>query len=360
MNAIKKLTKMKLFAPCLWLGLVLLINLFKSPAFFEISITNNVLYGRIIDILNRGSEIVILAVGMTLVVAVSAGTDISVGSVMNLSGCFCCMLLAGYGNNDVNTLRIPMFLGILGGILIGGLCGAFNGLMVSKLKIQPMVATLIMFTAGPAISLILLNEKIVYIRYEPFKYFGNFLTLGDFKCPVPTSILIAAVVVLIVSLFVNRTSVGLYVQSVGVNPSAARLSGLNSSNICFLCYVICGLCAGVAGIISSSRIYSADSASIGLGYELDAILAVALGGNSLGGGKFNMAGSIIGAYTIQAITTTLLALGISSEQAPVIKGIIVIIIIAAQTPVLKVWIAKAKKSILDKKMDTALKGGDAQ
>ena len=333
MNKIKGITKKPLFLPFMCLLVVLLINLLKSPGFFAIAINNGVLYGRLIDILNRGSEIAILAVGQTLVIAVSAGTDISVGSVMSLSACFCCMLLAGFGVSTTTTLAVPMFVGILGGILIGGVSGVFNGALVSKLKIQPMVATLILFTAARAIGLLLNNNQITYIRYEPYKFLGNFIP----GCPIPTPIFVTIIVIAIAIIVLKKTSLGLYIQSVGINNRAARLLGINSDMICFICYVICGLCAGIAGILASSRIYSADSNNIGLYYELDAILAVALGGNSLGGGKFNMAGSIIGAYTIQAISTTLLAMGISTDQAPVVKAIIVIIIVTVQSPVFRSW-----------------------
>jgi len=341
---LKNLSKKPLFLPFICLILVLLINLIKSPAFFLIAINNGVLYGRLIDVLNRGSEIAILAIGQTLVVAVSAGTDISVGSVMSLSACFCCMLLAGYGVNSASTLVVPMAVGIFAGILMGGVSGAFNGALVSKLKIQPMVATLILFTAARAVGLLLCNNQITYIRYDPYKYLGNFIP----GCPIPTPIFVTIVIIAIAMIALKRTSLGLYIQSVGINNRAARLLGINSDLVCFICYVVCGLCAGVAGMLASSRIYSADSNNIGLYYELDSILAVALGGNSLGGGKFNLSGSIVGAYTIQAISTTLLAMGVSTDQAPVVKAIIVIIIVAVQSPVFKAWFSDkfGKRSVL--------------
>lgn len=338
MAKLKRLTKQPLFLPIFCMVLVLLINLIKSPAFFSVSINNGVLYGRLIDILNRGSEIAILAVGQTLVVAVSAGTDISVGSVMSLSACSCCMMLAGYGNNSVNELCVPMIVGMLFGVLMGGVCGAFNGTLVSKLKIQPMVATLILYTAARAVGLLLCNNQITYIRYEPYKYLGNFLP----NCPIPTPVFAAVAIIIIVTILLKKTALGVYIQSVGINGRAARISGINSTVICFVCYLICGLCAGFAGIVASSRIYSADSNNIGLNYEMDAILAVALGGNSLGGGKFNLAGSIIGAYTIQAITTTLLAMGVSTDQAPVFKAIIVVLIVVVQAPAFKAFVASQK------------------
>ena len=294
------------------------------------------LYGRIIDILNRGSEVAILAIGMTLVVSASAGTDISVGSVMSLCASFCCMLLAGYGVTSTNEFAVPLVVGVLAGMLMGCLCGAFNGALVAYLNIQPMVATLILYSAARAVGLLLLNDQIVYIRVSQFAVFGGYIGF------LPTPIVIAAICVVIVSIFLKKTAMGMYVQSVGINKKASRIAGLNSQKIIFLCYMLCGLCAAIAGIVYASRTSNADSNNIGLNYELDAILAVALGGNSLGGGRFNLAGSIIGAYTIQAITTTLYALGVSTAQSPVFKAVVVIVIVAIQAPPLQAWLKKRR------------------
>ena len=341
MSKFKKLVSQPLFLPIFCMILVMAVNIIYDVMagnfafnFFTISIRNGVLYGRIIDILNRGSEIAILAIGMTLVVSCSAGTDISVGSVMSLAASFCCMLLAGYGVSSTNSLAAPLIVGVLGGILMGCASGALNGFLVSYLNVQPMVATLILFSAARAIGLLLCNNMIVYVRDDSFKIFGGYLGF------MPTPIVVAIVCILITSLVLRKTALGLYIQSVGINKKASRIAGINSERIIFLCYVVCGLCAGIAGIVASSRISSADSNNIGLNFELDAILAVALGGNSLGGGKFRLAGSIIGAYTIQAITTTLYALGISTEQAPVYKAVIVIIIVAIQAPPFKAFMKK--------------------
>jgi len=328
--------------PILMLIFVLLINLFKDPSFFAIAVKNGVLYGRLIDVLNRGSEIAILAVGQTLVVAVSAGTDISVGSVMSLAACGGCMVLAGYGNTSVTGIVAPIAVGILVGLLFGLGCGCVNGAMVAKLKIQPMVATLILFTAARAIGLLLCNNQIIYIRYDPYQYLGNFLP----GVPIPTPIIVTIIVIIIAQLILRKTALETYIQSVGINSRASKICGINSDRICFICYAICGLCAGVAGMIASSRIYSADSNNIGLNDEMYSILAVALGGNSLAGGKFNLAGSIVGAYTIQAIMTTLLAMGVSTDQSPAIMAVIIVIIVVIQSPVFKQWFAarKAKKA----------------
>lgn len=155
-----------MFFPAVCLILVILVNVIKSPSFLQISINNGVLYGRLIDIANRGSEIAILAIGMTLTIAVSAGTDISVGSVMALVASCCCTSLVGYGVSSASAVKHPIIFGVLFGILIGGICGCFNGFMVSKLKVQPMVATLVLYTAARAIGLVVSNNQITYVRVK--------------------------------------------------------------------------------------------------------------------------------------------------------------------------------------------------
>ena len=335
MNKIKRLWKritgFYLFFPLVCLAIVLVVNLVRTPDFFKISMNNGVLYGYVIDILNRASELIILAVGMTLVVAASGGTDISVGAVSAVAGAVCIYSLIGGASGDV--YRIPYVAAIILGILAGALCGVFNGFLVAKLHIQPMVATLILFTAGRGIAQVLTQGFILYVRKESFKYLGNFLP----GIPIPTPIFIATIVVLLTVLLVKKTALGLYIQSVGVNRNAARLVGLNSSLIIFLAYVFSGFCAGVAGMIITSRVYSIDANNAGLNIELDAILAVAIGGNSLGGGKFSLAGSVIGAITIQALTTSLYAMKVTADQLPVYKAVVVIIIVAIQSPVVKRW-----------------------
>ena len=346
-SVFSRLSSSNLLLPIISLILVMAVNIIFDIAsgnnpfsFFMITMQNTtsngmVLYGRIIDILNRGSEAAILAIGMTLVVSSSAGTDISVGSVMSLCASFCCMLLAGYGVSSTNDLAVPLVIGVLAGILMGVVCGAFNGTLVAVFEIQPMVATLILYSAARAIGLLLCNDLIVYVRNDSFAFFG-------FLGPIPTPIIITAICVIIMTVVLRKTALGMYIQSVGINRRASRISGLNSTKIIFLTYVVCGMFAGIAGIVNASRITSADSNNIGLYLEMDAILAVALGGNSLGGGRFNLAGSIIGAYTIQAITTTLYALGVSTTQAPVFKAIIVILIVSIQSEPVKAYMKKRR------------------
>ena len=341
MSKLKKLTQQQLFLPIYCKILVLCVNMIYDVSqgrdfyeFFKIGIQNELLSGRLVNILNRGSEVAILAIGMTLVVSASAGTDISVGSVMALSAGVCCTLLAGAAAPQATELAVPLIVGVLAALVVGCVCGAFNGALVAYLNIQPMVATLILWTAARAIGLLVCNNLIVYVRNDAFAMFGGYIG------PVPTPLIIAAVCIAVVTIVLKKSALGLYIQSVGINKKASRIAGLNSQKIIFLCYVLCGLCAGIAGVVASSRITSADTNNIGLNFELDAILAVALGGNSLAGGKFNLAGSIIGAYTIQAITTTMYNLGVSSAVNPVFKAVIVIVIVAVQAPPVKAFFKK--------------------
>lgn len=339
MNKLKKITQYRLFLPILCLALVLLVNLITTPDFFAISIRDGMLYGYIIDVINRASELVILAVGMTLMVAASGGTDISVGAVMAVAAAVACNVLSG-GQQSVTEYSNPYILGILAGVAVAAVCGCFNGFLVAKLKIQPMIATLILFTAGRGIAQLITKGQITYVRVDQYKVLGSSIK----GLPLPVPFFVAMFVVILAIVILKRTALGLYIESVGINAKASRLVGLKSSRIIFLTYLIGGILAGVAGLVASSRIYSADANNIGLNMELDAILAVALGGNSLGGGKFSLMGSVIGAYTIQALTTTLYAMHVSSDQVPVYKAIVVVIIVSLQSPQLKKWINKYKLS----------------
>ena len=267
---------------------------------------------------------------------------------MAVAAAVCCQILSG-GASSVTAYQNSIILAVVAALLASALCGAFNGLLVAKLNIQPMVATLILYTAGRGIAQLVTNGQITYIRVPSFQMAGGYIG----KSPVPTPVLFAIVTVMIVALILKKTALGLYIESVGINGKAARLVGLNSTMIKFLTYVICGVLAGIAGLVASSRIYSADANNIGLNLEMDAILAVALGGNFLGGGKFSLIGSVIGAYTIQALTTTLYAMNVKADQLPVYKAIVVIIIVTLQSDVFKKFV----ESHRSKKVSVAAEGG---
>lgn len=176
----KKLTSMRLFLPIVCLIAVLLVNVITTPGFFKVSINNGVLYGYIVDVINRASELVILAVGMTLVTAASGGQDISVGAVMAVAAAVCCQILSG-GEVSVNSLAAPIIVAMLAALAASALCGAFNGFLVAKLNIQPMVATLILYTAGRGIAQLITDGQITYIRVGSYKVYGGYIGNARFR-----------------------------------------------------------------------------------------------------------------------------------------------------------------------------------
>lgn len=348
-SGLKKITGMKLFLPLVCLLAVLIAGGIVIPDFFSVSVKNGVLSGYLIDIINRASELVILAIGMTLVTAASGGQDISVGAIMAVAAALCCQVLSG-GEVSVESLQNPFILAVLAALAGSALCGVFNGFLVAKLKVQPMVATLILYTAGRGIAQLVTNGQITYIRVESYKVLGGYIS----HCPIPTPIFAAIIMVILAYIILKKTALGLYVESVGINGEASRLVGLNSTMIKFLTYVICGVLAGIAGLVASSRIYSADANNIGLNLEMDAILAVALGGNMLSGGKFTLMGSVIGAYTIQALTTVLYGMNVSADRLPVYKAVVVIVIVLMQSPVFKRMVNNMK---MKRQSQEAAEGG---
>jgi simple sugar transport system permease protein len=235
------------------------------------------------------------------------------------------------GNETQPTeLQAPIIVALLLGCLAGVACGAFNGILVSKFNIQPMVATLILFTAGRSIGSMAmggLKPKAV----ASFGYYGNFIP----GFPVPTPILITIAVVAITYLVLKKTNLGLYTRAVGINDKASSLNGLNPALIKFMTFIILGICVGIAGFIQASRVQTVNPYTIVPSIEMDVILAVALGGNSLGGGKFNMVGSIIGAYTIQTLTSMLTTLNVNTNAVPVFKAVIIILLVIIQMPIVK-------------------------
>lgn len=333
-SVFKTLIKHKLFIPIVFLTFLLLINVFINPGFLKISMGrdsggNPVLIGNLINILNNATELVILAIGMTLVTSSSRGQDISVGATVAIVGGVIMRVLCG-SETQPTVLHAPIIVALILGCVAGIACGAFNGILVSKFKIQPMVATLILFTAGRSIGSMAmggLKPKAV----ASFGYYGNFIP----GFPVPTPILITIAVVAVTGLVLKRTNLGLYTRAVGINDKASSLNGLNPELIKFLTFVILGLCVGIAGFVQASRVQTVNPFTAVPSIEMDVILAVALGGNSLGGGKFNMTGSIIGAYTIQTLTSMLTTLNVNTNAVPVFKAVIIIILVTIQTPIVK-------------------------
>ena len=329
-SKLKKITSARLFLPIVCLIAVLLLNVIRTPDFFNVSIRNGVLYGYIVDVINRASELVILAIGMTLVTAASGGQDISVGAGIAIAGSVILRVLCGT-NSRPDQLQAPIIVAFLVACVAGMLCGAFNGILVSIFKIQPMVATLILYTAGRSIAAWINNNELPVISDPSFGYFGGFIP----GIPIPTPFFIAVACMVVMALIMKFTNLRLYTQAVGINEKSARLNGINPTFIKFLSFVILGVFVAVAGLIKVSRISSINYSVIAKDIEMDAILAVALGGNSLSGGKFNMAASILGAYVIQFLTTTLYKFNVKSDAISAYKAVVVIILVVISAPVVR-------------------------
>ena len=334
-NFLTRLVRKQIFIPLAALLLLIVFNLIADPSFFAITLKENslgdlVLTGNLITILDNASELVILAIGMTLVTAASGGQDISVGSAIAIAGSVVLRVLCG-ANSRPDTLQAPIIVAFLACCVVSMLFGAFNGILVAVFKIQPMIATLILYTAGRSIAAWINNNELPVISDPTFTYFGEFIP----GIPIPTPFFIAVACMIIVSLVLKFTNLRLYTQAVGINENASKLNGLNPVFIKILSFVILGLCVGVVGLIKVSRISTINYSVIAKDIEMDAILAVALGGNALSGGKFNMMASIIGAYVIQCLTTTLYKFNVRSDALPAYKAVVVILLVVVSAPVVR-------------------------
>lgn len=339
-NFLMKLVRNQCFIPLAALLLLVVINLIADPGFFKISLGYNaagnpVLSGFLITILDSGSELAILAIGMTLVTAASGGQDISVGAAVAIAGSVLLRVLCG-DNSRPETLQAPIIVAFLVSCVVAMLFGAFNGVLVAYFKIQPMIATLILFTAGRSIAAWINNNELPVISDPKFAYFGGFIP----GIPIPTPCFIAIACMIVIGIVLKVTNLRLYTQSVGINQSSSKLNGLNPEMIKVMAFVILGLCVAVAGLIKVSRVSSINYSVIAKDIEMDAILAVALGGNALSGGKFNMAASIIGAFVIQCLTTTLYKFGVSSTALPAYKAVVVILLVVVSAPTVREYFNK--------------------
>ncbi|MDR0877015.1 MAG: ABC transporter permease [Treponema sp.] len=333
------IAKSKVFSALIVLALLLLFNLFFTKNFFVITIREGHLFGTLIDILNRGAPLMLLSMGMTLVIAATGGTDLSVGAIIAITAAMVSKLIGGnlvmvdgvqtYVTNTPMILAIVISLGLAMGL------GLWNGILVTYGKIQPIVATLVLMVAGRGIAQLITNGQIITVYYKPFFYIGGGWFLG-----LPFAIFIAIFVFILAQLFTRRTSLGLFIESVGGNTQASWYAGINEKGVKLFSFIFCGFCAGVAGLIICSNIKSADANNAGLNTELDAILAAVIGGTSMSGGKFSLAGSLVGALLIQTLTTTIYAFGVPPEVSLVVKSLVVVLVCFLQSSVMGNLFAK--------------------
>ena len=330
------LLRHRLFWPCATLVLLLAVNAAFNPGFWQLQWRDGHLYGSVIDILNRAAPLALVAMGMTLVIA-TRGIDISVGAVVAIAAAVAALMIGGElvvkDGVQTHVSRFPMSVAILAALAVGALCGLWNGLLVARVGMQPIIATLILMVAGRGIAQLLTGGQIITVYYAPFFFLGNGFLFG-----LPFAVFIAAAVWAALHLLMTRTALGLFIQAIGINPAASRLAGIRERLITVCVYVFCGVVAGAAGLVISSNVKSADGNNAGMLMELDAILAVTLGGTALTGGRFSLAGSVLGALIIQTLTTTIYSIGVPPEINMVVKASVVFVVMLLQSPEFRVAI----------------------
>ncbi len=345
-KALRKLSSSQLVIPLFALFLVIVFNMFRDLSFFSVSIIKNnygnmVLSGNIISILHGASELAVLAIAMTLVTSATKGQDISVGALAAIAGSVFVRVLRG-GEITPQVL----LAGFLAACVVAILFALFTGMLVSFFNIQPMIASLILFTAGRPIAYWINGGATPTVESPIVNYIGSFFP----GIPIPSPILIVIVFGIAVTLALRFTNLGLYTQTVGINERAARLNGINPIFIKLLAFLMLGVCAAIAGSINVCRIGLINHETILIDIEMDAILAVAIGGNALSGGKFKLAGSVIGAYIIQALTITLYAMRVSSTAVKAYKAIVIIAIVVLGSPVVQQYAMQLRNRLFRKAM----------
>jgi galactofuranose transport system permease protein len=312
-----------LFWPAVVLLILIVANVAYRPTFVSIELRDGHLYGSLIDILRLSAPHMLVALGMTFVIA-TGGIDLSVGSVVAISGAIACLHISQQSNQ-----------GALGGVLVAILLGLglslvlglWNGFLVAGIGIQPIIATLILMVAGRGLAQLITEGQIITINSPPYKAIGvgYWLTL-------PVSILVALAVTSLAAVITRRSALGMIIESVGGNAEASRLAGVRSRRIILLAYVISAFCAGIAGFMESANVAGADGNNAGLWFELDAILAVVIGGTSLAGGRFSIGGTVVGALLIQTVTTTVYAMNITPQTSLLFKALVVVAVCLIQSP----------------------------
>lgn len=303
--------------------LVLLVDSLVAPHFWQVVLQDGRLFGSPIDILNRAAPVALLAIGMTLVIA-TGGIDLSVGAVMAIAG-------ATTAAMTVAEVSLPIVL--LSALGTGILAGLWNGILVAILKIQPFVATLILMVAGRGVAQLITSGQIVTFNSPDLSWFGSGSLLF-----LPTAVIIAVLTLLLFWLLTRKTALGMFIEAVGINIRAAKNAGVNTRIIVMLTYVLSGLCAAIAGIIVAADIRGADANNAGLWLELDAILAVVIGGTLLSGGVGTVLGTLFG-VAIQGLIQTYINFDgtLSSWWTKIAIGILLFIFIALQRGLTVLW-----------------------
>jgi len=320
---LKRVMKHRLFWPVVALVSLILINTVARSQFASITVRDDRLYGALIDILRQSAPLMLVSLGMTIVIA-TRGIDLSVGAVMAVSGAVALTIIDDATDpNSLGTVLVAVGAAVLVSLLLGG----WNGFLVAALGIQPIIATLVLMLAGRGVALLITEGFITTVNSTPF----SFISTG-YVLLLPFAFFIWLAVVAAVGVIERRTALGVLTEAVGINPEASRLAGVRSRGIIWSAYAASAVLAGIAGVIYASNIRAADANAAGQFIELYAILAVVLGGTSLMGGKFSIAGTVVGVLIIQTLESTVLFLGVPSAQSPVFFAIVVVVVVIIQSP----------------------------
>ncbi|GMA36773.1 hypothetical protein GCM10025876_29770 [Demequina litorisediminis] len=322
------LLKHHLFWPSAALVTLIVVNVIANPNFAKITLRDGDLYGNPVTILRESAPLMLVALGMTLVIA-TRGIDLSVGAVMAVSGAVSLTIIADAP--DPGSLGIVV-TAIVTAVLVALVLGAWNGFLVSVLGIQPIIATLVLMLAGRGVALLITGGAITTVTSAPYKFISN-----GYLILLPVAFFVWVAVVAAVALLERRTALGMLTEAVGINPESSRLAGVRSRGIIWGAYIASGVLAGVAGIINASNTMAADANNAGYLIELYAILAVVLGGTSLMGGKFSIAGTVIGVLTVTTLDKTIQFLGVPPAQSPVFFAVVVVIVVLVQSPRVHQW-----------------------
>jgi simple sugar transport system permease protein len=304
--------------------LILIANRLISPSFFSVRLVNGRLIGSPISILDGASSIILLSIGMTLVIA-TRGVDLSVGAVMAICSAAAAVLINRYEAGSANILYTPGFV-ILIAIGVGAACGLWNGILVAFFGIQPIIATLILMIAGRGIAQMITEGQSPTFTNETLAFIGRGVILG-----IPFPVYLSLAVLLAVYLLVRRTAIGMMIEAVGINARASYYAGINAAMIKLSAYVLSGMCAALAGLKVAGEVKSADPHKAGEWAELDAILAVVIGGTLLTGGRFNLITSALGALIIQSLIVGLYVSELHPTANLVVKAIVVLLVLLLQS-----------------------------
>jgi len=314
---------------------LLVLNTIRKPDYLAITMnpeTGN-LAGNLIDILRAAAPILMIAIGMALVIA-TGGIDLSVGSLMVVAGAVSMEFLEAA--DDASS--VGAMLGALGlALALSGILGAVNGVLISVVGLQPFVTTLVMMLAGRGVAKVITSGQNTAASNDPFRWIANGYLVG-----LPAVFLIAVAIIVLVSLVVRRSALGLMIEAIGINPQASRMAGVKPRGLIIAVYAISGVLAGIAGVFAVSSAMTVDVSRTGYQIELDAILAVVIGGTALAGGKFSLGGASVGAMLIATLDKTVVFLGISSSATPAFKAAVIIVICLLQSKRVRTFVTRRR------------------